>query len=47
MREMTDLFYFLGFTIAAVVCGWILVQVIQAIGNFFVKKKNKARTEDK
>ena len=45
MQELTDLFWFLGVTIASVVVVWYLVQGIKAIGNFVVRRKAKKARE--
>ena len=43
MQQMTDLFLFLGFTIASLVLVYFIVQGIKAIGNFIVRRKARAK----
>ena len=49
MQQMTDLFLFLGFTIASLVLVYFIVQGIKAIGNFIVRRKARAmkKAQDK
>lgn len=42
MRQMTDLFLFLGFTVASLIFMYFVVQGIKAIGNFVVRRKARA-----